>query len=286
MTLCNRLHELYEAVEEASKDMLERGEISDGVATQCLNDYSRSISLMRLIADNTASNSNAIDAGAGTGILSLAFLAGGGRRVYALEMDPEFVEFLHHIARITGYSRRLVPVQCDTTKYRPKMEADFIFAEQVQTGFTEEDQIQTVINLRKSLRPGGRLFPERGTSTLTVMEGNRCLSQPVVYDTVDMYTINRAALQKKTELELQQTGTPEWLKLSTVLSFGSTQLTGFRTLCSDYSVQYPWHGMRKQSFNKGSRLEIQINYCYGSYVTSLDFSHAGCKAPRTANRII
>lgn len=114
--------------------------------------------LERLAAHDALAN-DLLDVGCGTGILGLAFLRLGGRRVLGLDLDPEALEATLHNARLNGLDENFrvsaTPVQ--------ELEAKFPL---VVANLTAKDLQELAPALAARLASGGELI----VSGLLVMQ--------------------------------------------------------------------------------------------------------------------
>jgi len=71
-------------------------------------------------------NATVIDAGAGTGVLSIVLAKHGARKVYAIERSPEACELIVKNSIINGVADRVIAVQADIRDYYPTGTVDYV----------------------------------------------------------------------------------------------------------------------------------------------------------------
>ena len=80
----------------------------------CLSDYVRTTALRKAIRLAVTPGDVVVDAGAGSGILSLFALDSGAKRVYAIENDPIGLKNLKKIAKQNDYKNRFMVINGDS----------------------------------------------------------------------------------------------------------------------------------------------------------------------------
>lgn len=101
-----------------------------------------------------------VDAGSGTGILGMICVQAGASRVYCLELNGEFIDVISENAQRNGMSDQIIPIAADATSCDLPERVDVIVSEVMSAGFFYEPQLQILNNLKRFLKPGGKLIPK------------------------------------------------------------------------------------------------------------------------------
>jgi predicted RNA methylase len=125
----------------------------------CLYDVHRVKYLRAAIVGTIKPGDVVVDAGSGTGLLGLLAARAGAKRVYCLELNPDFKHVIEANAANNGLRDRIIVETADATAYVPPEPIDVVVSEVISAGFFYEPQLQIVNHLRDHLRPGGRMVP-------------------------------------------------------------------------------------------------------------------------------
>lgn len=113
----------------------------------------------------------AIDAGAGTGILSILMLVHGADRVYAIEINEDTYRATSDFLSRLGLEDKIVLLKGDATEIDLEgVQADLLVSENLSTGLLDEPQYQIIGNLSRFMKPKGEVIPFQGQ--LSVSLGN------------------------------------------------------------------------------------------------------------------
>jgi len=166
--------------------------LSTADAERCLTDIVRTEKFRQALketikAGDTVVEANAntgdtiVEAGAGTGILAMMAAAIGARKVYAVEINPQTVKTCRAFLEYCGFDQNVVEViEGDATKCDLPEQADIIVSENMYTGLFAEPQMQIINNLRRFLKPGGKIIPEKFSSYLELVEAPGLTEKSVV----------------------------------------------------------------------------------------------------------
>lgn len=130
----------------------------------CLRDEVRTAALGTMIEKVVQPGDLVLDAGAGTGILSLFAARAGAGRVYAVEAEPVLARNLERTVRLNGYSDVIEVVGGDVRTFdRP---VDVALIELIETALLDESLIEVHNELlrRGVLGPQTRIFPAAYTA--------------------------------------------------------------------------------------------------------------------------
>jgi precorrin-6B methylase 2 len=125
----------------------------------CLYDAHRVKYLRGAIQQTVRPGDVVVDAGSGTGLLGLFAAQAGAAKVYCLELNPDFKEVIEENARRNGLADKIEVCTVDATRCLLPEKVDVIVSEVISAGFFYEPQLQIVNNLRRFLKPGGRVVP-------------------------------------------------------------------------------------------------------------------------------
>ncbi|GAA3014996.1 50S ribosomal protein L11 methyltransferase [Actinokineospora diospyrosa] len=112
-----------------------------------------------------------IDVGAGLLVLGMLALKHGASHVYAIEGDPVTAAVAASIAEDNGLSGKLTVIHGDARTVELPRQADVIVSELMGNIGPEEEMPEIIAAVaRRALAPGGRVVPQRLTTTLTAIE--------------------------------------------------------------------------------------------------------------------
>src|SRR5690242_17198143 len=126
----------------------------------CLYDTERTQKLAKAIQLAVNQGDIVVDAGSGSGILALLALKAGAARAYAIESNNRQKKVIQNNARLNGLNKRLKIIIGDAKKVKIPEKVDLIVCELIHTGTFFEPQMQVINNLRKFLKPDGKIIPE------------------------------------------------------------------------------------------------------------------------------
>ena len=106
-----------------------------------------------------AGESTVLDIGAGTGFLSFLARRLGARHCTLIEY-ADTIELAEHLARANGIDG-LQFVQAHSAEFRRKLAVDIVVTETLGNFALEESFLETAIDARRFLKPGGCLLPSR-----------------------------------------------------------------------------------------------------------------------------
>jgi len=104
-----------------------------------------------------------IDAGTGTGILSILMLASGVDKVYAIEINKETYDATSDFIERLGLQGRIIMILGDATQiYLPDLveqKADILVSENLSAALMDEPQYEIINHLSKYLSHEGKIIP-------------------------------------------------------------------------------------------------------------------------------
>jgi predicted RNA methylase len=139
----------------------------------CLKDVDRTLAFQRAINEKVAPGQVVLDAGAGSGILSLFALDAGAGHVYAVEANPVAAFALRDTMRENGVAEHVTVLEGDVRDI-DLPPVDVVIMELIETGLIEELQIPALNSLHK------RAIIHK--HTVTIPAGYKTFVQPVYVD--------------------------------------------------------------------------------------------------------
>lgn len=139
----------------------------------CLRDRQRTRTLGEVVEATVRPGDIVLDAGAGTGILSLYAARAGARQVYAVEGDPVLCRYLRETVHRNGFDEMIMVVEADVrTASLPAV--DVALVEMIETGLVDESLVEAY----NALVARGVI----GSRTRCLPSAYRTLVQPVAVD--------------------------------------------------------------------------------------------------------
>jgi predicted RNA methylase len=130
---------------------------------QCLLDTRRTTAFRAAIQATVRRGDVVVDAGAGSGILSLFAARAGAGKIYAVEIDPFLASCLARSVKANGLAHVVEVVQDDVHRAPLPEDVDVFICEMMETGLMDETQVTAVDSLRgrKVVTSRTRLIPLR-----------------------------------------------------------------------------------------------------------------------------
>ncbi len=156
------------------------------------------------------------EAGVGTLALTQHFLP-QVRKAYLIENNPDLKEFINKKLKESGWDSKVEVIFGDAMKVELPEQVDYIVGELMSIYCGNEYQVQIFQQLRKFLKPNGKLLPERIVNVAQLANANfddghlhypinftrhlpEMLSLQVEVNTIDLYT--QAELRLESEIEV------------------------------------------------------------------------------------
>ena len=277
---------LIEEQGQMSKDS--RWGISTADAERCLFDLVRTKRFQEALDEvikeedvvaeaNISSEETVLEAGAGTGVLALLAAARGAKKVYAVEINPQTARVCQKFIKFCGFDDKIEILEGDATNNNFKLpeNVDVIISENMYTGLLEEPQMQIIENLKRFLKEGGRIIPEKfksyielatvsgdiGTSKVRrdVSNVTRIISGKVQYDEVSFDRKEPLGLDKSVEIEATEDAMVNAVNISSVIEL--TKKIRINSNECDFLGQDEVVALKTPiRVEKGKRYLIHINY--------------------------
>ncbi len=147
-------------------------------ALRCLVDVHRTQVLLSGIEETVTAQRRlgknkvvAIDAGTGTGILSLGLVEAGCDEVYALEINEQTAATTQKFVAQLGLADRVHVINCDATQITGLPQADILVSENLSNGLFDEPQYEIIGHLSEFLRPDAGIVPFKAECFVSLGKG-------------------------------------------------------------------------------------------------------------------
>lgn len=147
-------------------------------AFKCLIDINRTYQLAQGIKETvkylktTKKRLVGIDAGTGTGILSILLIAAGVDKVYAIEINTETYRSTKNFLEKLGLEDKIIIKNGDATRIvleeLEEKTADILVSENLATGLFSEPQYAIINHLSKFLSPDAQIIPYKAQSVVSL----------------------------------------------------------------------------------------------------------------------
>jgi len=151
----------------------------------CLFDEERTKNLKKAICEQIREGDVVLEAGGGTGILSMFALQCGAKHAYIIELSPRFCGRIRAIAKANGFEDKITVICGDACSTDVPEKVDLYISELLCTGLFFEPQIQAYNNLRRFFKEDTKCIPMSVTSTIALANADES-TQGVAID-VDSY---------------------------------------------------------------------------------------------------
>jgi ribosomal protein L11 methyltransferase len=190
-------------------------------------DHATTSTCLRLVTDFAASQDarwEALDLGAGTGILALAARLLGASRCDAWDYDPACIRAIRENGRVNGL-RNVPAARVDVTAWRPTRQWDLVTA-----NLFSEVLVKTSRQIIRAVKPGGRLIlsgmlAAQADDALAVFGARGVAFERVVRRGKWVTAIGRPVKRKRVRMALES-GSPAWEQLFDVLPQSKKTPTG------------------------------------------------------------
>lgn len=126
-----------------------------------LFDLRRTLPLIEAIRKKTRPGDIVVDVGCGLGILSLTAVKAGAKRVYAIDVDSEALEFARWQAKKMGVGEKICWLNDHSYNVDLMEKADLLIQETIGAMAFDENFLPTLCDAKKRfLKKGGKIIPE------------------------------------------------------------------------------------------------------------------------------
>ena len=128
---------------------------------EMLFDWRRTSPLLKAIQKKVRAGDVVVDVGCGLGILSMAAVHAGAKRVYAIDVDSEAIEFGQWQARQLGIDKKICWLNDHSYNVDLVEKADILIQETIGALAFDENFLPTLQDAKKRfLKKGGEIIPE------------------------------------------------------------------------------------------------------------------------------
>lgn len=138
----------------------------------CLLQKERTELFIEAIRKKVKKDSIVLEAGTGTGILSIAATNAGARTVYAIEQNKLLIPQLRQNITNLGLADKIKIIEGDALKVKIPEKVDIIICEMICAGLIDEPQIPVLNHLLKYLKRGGSVIPKNAEITVQLAHDN------------------------------------------------------------------------------------------------------------------
>ena len=230
------------------------------------------------------------EAGVGRLVLSQHYLS-KVRRAYLIENNPALFDFIKNWVQEQNLESKVVLLFGDARTVQLPETVDFIIGEMMSIFCANEFQVQVFQHLRKFLKPGGQLFPQRilNLAQLALVDDGphkhypinftrhwpEVLSNFVQVDEIDLFNIHRTKHNFSVEISPLLSGMVNAVLLrSSVEIVSEINFTGTDSLMPPTVLRLP----QAITVVAGKRYRLQGNYSYGTSLDEANFSLLELKA--------
>ncbi len=208
---------------------------------ECLLDEKRTQAFSKAIDEVVKKSDLVLDAGTGSGILSLFAAHAGAKKVLAVESNKEVALLAQRSFQANPEGNKIEMIVSDVKQLRLKKPADVVIMELLDTGLINEEQAIAINALRDNgvIGPKTRLIPERvacvlelinydfslyGFTMPLIMQArnggvdgriNTYLSEKVIYRSINFYKPIDTSVEETVFVPANKEGMINALRLST-----------------------------------------------------------------------
>jgi predicted RNA methylase len=264
------------------------------IVSQCLVDMERTLAFEKAIKENVRSGDTVLDAGTGSGILSLFAARSGAKMVVAIELDPFIAKAAREVVKANNYEDTIEVRVADICSYEfePELKFDVVIVEMLTTGMVDEYQISTINNLHKKnpLTANTRFLPYKQDTYFSLgnfnfkaygfnipfirhlwpfhksqMKEYRPLTQSVLLNSITFSNTNDKHFTKEFRLVVAEAGRINSLYLSSITHLTPKIQVG-ESDAMNGAVIVP---LNKLHVRKGQEITVSISYNFGGGYESL-----------------
>ncbi len=176
-----------------------------------------------------------LEAGSGTGILSIAAAEAGAKKVYAIEQNKLVIPQLKRNIKNLGFAGKIEIIQGDALKVEIPEKVDIIICEMICAGLIDEPQIPVLNYLLKFLKKDGSVIPANAKIMVELAHDNylyfgyelpylhfedarrraEAMTESKLFARVDFNKINQRSLTNKVMLKAINDGCINAIRIST-----------------------------------------------------------------------
>lgn len=258
-------------------------------SVHCVYDKHRTDFFLNCINKVVQKNDVVIEAGSGTGILSIMSSVRGAN-VYSIELNKKIIYLAKAIISFFAENKFISKnsinlIQANAIRYKPSQKADIIISENIYTGMFYEKQVQIMNHLSKFLRRGGVTIPSGLVMGAILVHANfphqteknelfniveykgklsiQELSESITYNNLNFSKKNKLQINKKIKLKIIKNGNINGILLwSTVILPDGKTIDRFDTTFLNSDILFPL--IIAKEVKKSDIVKLHIKYIFGS----------------------
>lgn len=203
---------------------------------EMLFDWERTIPLLRAIQKKVRPGDIVVDLGCGLGVLSLAAVYAGAKRVYAIDVDSEAIDFGRLQAQKLGMEKKICWLNDHSTNIDLVEKADLLIQETIGALAFDENFLPTLQDAKKRfLKKNGKIIPEEVSLYGAPAAKNKTLLQkPALLARIRTKTVRNTTvtIKKSWEINGEPDGFLVWPKI--------VWAKGLQTDCSPHHPPTHW----------------------------------------------
>ena len=202
-------------------------------------DLKRSLPLIEAIQKKVSIGDVVVDLGCGIGLLSFAAVQAGAKRVYAIDLDSEAIEFALWQAKKLNIDQKICFLNDHSFNIDLAEKADLLIQETVGALAFDENFLSTLVDAKKRfLKPKGKIIPEQVSLVgVPVGAGKKWLSKPLTLAKVATTSWKRPEMDIQKNWKLKKSE-----KIKGVLVWPHiVWAKGLETDCSPKAPETHWH---------------------------------------------
>lgn len=249
---------------------------------ECLLDEERAKAFQTSIQQTVKKGDVVLDAGTGTGILSLFAAQAGAKKVYSIESSAELADIAKKNVAINNFTEIVDVVIGDVRNFKLQGNpVDVLIMEMLDTGLVSEHQTEGILALKQNevISSKTKLIPNRIHSTLRLVNydfnfygfqmpfiiqarnsgATRRIkefhSQRESYDEIDFSDIKSNSIERTIQFEVEKEGSVNAVLMETETFFGTESLWG--TTDMNMPVIIP---LQERMVKNKELIEVRIKY--------------------------
>lgn len=258
---------------------------------QCLIDKRRALAFREAIRKSVKEGDIIVDAGTGTGILSMFAAEAGAKKIYAIEADKGLYSTLEKNFQMNGYADKIKLIKGDATVVDLPEKVDVVICEMIATGLIDELQIPVMNNIQKFCKTDTKIIPWKMRNYVELVNVNnefyghkmqviqyeyewepatksKIFSEKKMYAEIDFSKKNSSDIDQDISLTINKTGLINGIRISNESDFpDSKSFTNSAAYCMPLIL--PIEG---QKVHKGDRFFLKLKYQMCQGLSKFNFS--------------
>lgn len=219
-----------------------------------LFDLERTVPLIKAIQKKVRPGDIVVDVGCGLGILSLAAVKAGAKRVYGIDVDSEALEFAKWQAKKLGMDKKICWLEDHSYNVDLVEKADVLIQETIGALAFDENFLPTLCDAKKRfLKKGGKIIPEEVSLYGALATKNKKpLSKPTLLKKIETKKVGQTTVTIKKTLRPFKKGNPSGLLVWPKIIWAP----GLETDASPFKQPTHWN----QTFLPGTGSQLTLKF--------------------------